>query len=138
VSGITFKYKNAGLLFATAAINWATAGATVRCILVGAGYSPQSSDQFLSAIPAGAIVADVALTSTAVRANGTCYGAIPPFNSLLSPQQIVGMVLYISTGNPATSPLIYFSNQGAGFPFTAQGFNYFVTYDQLAGGWFQE
>lgn len=134
----TFKYNNAGNLFATGGIDWATIGATAHCVLVGAGYSPLPSDQFITAVPAGAIIADVPLTSTAVRANGICFGAIPPFNSLSSPQQITGMLLYINTGNPATSPLIYFSSDGNGFPFTAQGFNYFVTYDQLAGGWFQE
>ena len=134
----TFKYNLAANLFATAQIDWATVGTTAHCALLNDQYSPSMNDQYLSEIPAGAIVADQAFTSTGVTANGVCYGAIPTFNALISSAPVAGMLIYISTGVSTTSPLIYYSSNGIGFPFTPQGFNYAVAYDALSGGFFQE
>ncbi len=137
MSGTTLKYNLAAVMFATQQIDWATVGNTAHCALLNSGYSPLPTDTYLSDIPAGAIMADQAFTSTAVTAQGVCNGAIPLFDAFLSATTCSAMLIYISTGNPATSPLVYFSNQGVGFPFQPEGFNYFVTYDQANGGWFQ-
>lgn len=133
----TFKYYQAAILFGTGALNWAGLGSLAHCMLVSATYVASPSDQFVSAIPAGAIIADNAFASTAINSQGICYGIIPQFNALLSSSPITGMVIYYNTGNPSTSPLIYYSNQGIGFPFLALGFNYGISYNQLNGGWFQ-
>ncbi len=133
----TFKYNNASSLFANGALDWATLGSAAHCVLLSAAYTPSPTDQYLSAIPAGAIIADQAFTSTAANTAGVCYGVIPQFLALISAQPVVAMLIYHNTGNPNTSPLIYYSSQGSGFPFTAEGFNYAVGYNALNGGWFQ-
>jgi hypothetical protein len=134
----TFVYDNAWYMFATKALNWATSGAAMHCVLVDNTYAPNPhTDQFFSAVPTGAVLVDQAFTSTAVRSNGVCYGVIPLI-TLLSADPVVGMLIYLDVGGiAANSPLIYYSNQGNGFPFTPQGFSYSVGYDLLAGGWFQ-
>jgi hypothetical protein len=134
MAGNTYVYSNARHLFATGQINWVTGN--VRCSLVSAAYAPSIGDVFYSAIPAGAIMADVKLTSQS-ETGGTCFGVIPEFASFTSATQVVALVLYFDTGNPASSPLLYYSDDGLGFPFQPQGFNYTVGFDQSAGGFFQ-
>lgn len=130
----TFLYNNARHLFATAQLDWATSAA--HAVLVNAAYAPQPGDQFLSAIPSGAIMQDVAMTSL-TEANGLCAGTIPQFDAFTSASTVVALVIYISTGTPSSSPLIYYSADGFGFPFQPLGFNYFVGFDQSASGFFQ-
>lgn len=131
----TFVYNSARDLFATTGLNWLTC--VPHAVLVNSSYSPQPGDQFLSAVPVGAIMKDVAMTGVAERSGGICYGTIPEFLAYTSPAQVVGLLIYAYTGTPATSQLIYYSSDGYGFPFTPQGFNYAVGYDQAAGGFFQ-
>lgn len=132
----TFLYNSARTSFATGGINWPTAA--VRCVLLNGVYAPQPTHQFLSDIPAGARLIDVALTALAQK-NGICYGTIPQFNAFTAGSPCISMVLYILAVDhaDADSPLIYYSDDGFGFPFTPQGFNYAVGYDQAAGGFFQ-
>jgi len=131
-----FLYNNARYLFATAGLDWATAD--VNAMLVSLLYNPLLTDQHVSDIPSGAvIVRDVALTSLAVSANGICSGLIPEFDSLDSTYAVKALVLYKKTGSDSTSPLIYYTSTGVGFPFAAQGFNYYVAFDSTNIGWFQ-
>ncbi len=130
----TFLYNNARHLFATGQINWP--GAAAHAVLVNAAYAPQPSDKFLSDVPAGAIMQDVPMTGLA-QTNGLCYGVIPQFNAFLSPTPVIALLIYLSIGPASTSPLIYYSSDGIGFPFTPLGFNYAVGFDQSAGGYFQ-
>jgi hypothetical protein len=130
----TFLYNNARHLFASAQLDWATA--TAHAVLVNAAYAPQPGDKFFSAIPVGAVMQDVLMTSL-TEINGLCSGTIPQFNAFTSASQVVALVIYIHTGDPTTSPLVYYSADGFGFPFKPLGFNYFVGFDQSAGGFFQ-
>ncbi len=130
----TFLYNNARSMFATGQINWPTAA--VHAVLVNAAYAPQPSHQFFSEVPVGAVMKDVAMTGLA-QTNGICYGVIPQFNAFASAATVVALLLYINGGTPATSPLIYYSSDGVGFPFKPLGFNYAVGFDQAAGGYFQ-
>lgn len=133
----TFVYNNARYLLGTAGLNWPSLG-TVKAALVNASYSPLPTDVYLTSVPGGAVVGTAAtMTGLAVRTSGVCYGTIPQFNALASPTQVVGVVIYQDTGNPASSPLIYYSSDGLGFPFLPQGFNYAVGYDLSNGGFFQ-
>jgi len=134
MSGNTYVYNNARSLFATGGINWPVANARVS--LVNAGYAPQPGDIYYSDIPSGAIMKDAAMTNLGQN-NGICYGTIPEFDAFSSPSQVVGMVIYLWTGDPTSSPLVYYSDDGLGFPFTPLGFNYAVGYDLAAGGFFQ-
>ncbi len=130
----TFLYNNARSLFATGQINWP--GADVHAVLVNAAYAPQPSDQFFSEVPSGAIMQDVAMTGLGQK-NGICYGVIPQFDAFASGATVVALLLYIAIGPASTSPLIYYSADGFGFPFQPLGFNYAVGFDQSAGGYFQ-
>lgn len=132
----TFKYDHGMLLVGTAQINLKTA--VIKAALVSAAYSAsKSSDQNLSDIPGSAILIKSArLTGTDIVA-GVFKGTIPELNALLLTAVTAGLVLYQEGGSDATSPLLYYSNDGIGFPFTASGINYFIGYDQANGGWFQ-
>jgi hypothetical protein len=112
--------------------------ATIGAALVTAAYSPQpNGDQFLSAIPGAAIVAQKDLTATGLSAAGAFFGTIAPFNALVSAAAVTAVVLYVDTGVAGTSALLYYSSTGPGFPFLPQGFTYVVTFDQSSGGYFQ-
>lgn len=131
-----FVYGPARFAFATAGINWLTA--TVKCALVSANYSALPTHSFISDIPPGAlIVRSASLTGLNVNGSGVCSGVIPSFESFLAVDPIAAMILYIDSGNDASSKLVYYSSTGVGFPFSAQGFDYFVGFDLANGGWFQ-
>lgn len=128
-------YAAARDAFSDAAISWPAS--TVKCALIGPGYAPLLTHTWLSDIPAGSILARSANLTNLTHENGVCAGVIPNFQSLLLTEQVIGMALYLDTGVDATSQLVYFSSKGVGFPFFAQGFDYFIGYDLANGGWFQ-
>jgi hypothetical protein len=132
----TFKYYSASTAFGTKQLNWLTDN--IGALLVGAGYAAsQAHDQFVSDIPAQAIIARSAQMTSMAIVNGVCQGLIPEFDALTATQPAKALVLYQNTTLDTTSKLVYYSDQGFGFPFLPQGLNYFVTYDQANGGWFQ-
>jgi hypothetical protein len=132
----TFKYDKGMLAVGTEQIN--LVANTIQALLVGAGYSAsKAADGNVSDIPSSAILArSGALTGNAIVA-GVFQGTIPEFDALLLAAPVAGLVLYKVGGSDASSPLIYYSNDGVGFPFVASGINYFIGYDQTNGGWFQ-
>ena len=131
----TFVYDNARSLAATGALNWPAVSA--RAALVSAAYAPNAAtDVYLSDLPGGASIINVAMTGLS-QDDGNCTGTIPEFMAFLDAATVVGLLIYIDTGNPATSPLVYYSDQGVGFPFQPLGFNYAIAADQSAGGFFQ-
>lgn len=130
-----FLYYNARTLFATAQINWTVAA--VNAMLVSSGYSPQLTHKYVSDVtPAAIIIRDLALTTLGVT-NGICFGTIPEVASVTSVYTVAAVILYIKTSADTTSPLVYYSSTGPGFPFAIQGFDYTVGFDQTAGGFFQ-
>lgn len=130
----TFKYNNASAQFATAQFNWPAM--TVKALLLSAGYAPALTDVHVSDIPAAAILGRSTSLTGMAQTNGVCRGTIPQLNSLVTAAPVIAIALYADTGNDTTSQLIYYSSDGSGFPFLASGFNYDITYDQIAGGWF--
>lgn len=128
-------YANARDDFAEARISWAAS--VVKCALIGPGYAPLLTHKFMTDIPVASILARSANLTSLANSNGVCSGVIPTFNSLLLVDQVIGMLLYLDTGVDATSQLVYFSSKGVGFPFFAQGFDYFIGFDLANGGWFQ-
>lgn len=128
-------YANARDDFAEARIDWGSS--VVKCALIGPGYAPLLTHKFMSEVsPAAVLIRSTNLTNLA-NSNGVCSGLIPTFQSLLLTDQVIGMLLYLDTGDDTTSQLIYFSSTGVGFPFFAQGFDYFIGFDLANGGWFQ-
>lgn len=132
----TFLYGNASQSFATAGLNWPAL--TVWGMLVDKTYVPNANkDQHVSDIPAASIISRQGPLTSLVSVNGLCSGNLPAFNSLLDSRFAAAVVLYVNTGTDSTSTLIYYSSDGVGFPFALQGFNYVVSADLAAGGWFQ-
>lgn len=131
-----FVYAKARAMAATTGLGWATA--PVNMMLVSAAYAPsQANDQFVSAIPPAAILLrDIALTSLGVTPSGVCFGSIPLLQQILFAPQVVAIVLYYKQVSDGASQLIYYSSGGSGFQFFAQGFNYAIAFDQVAGGFF--
>ena len=141
-AGQTFLYGNASQQFGTGAWDWPSL--LVGALLVSAAYVPQINvDTYVSDIPSSAIIAlsdqnDGAgdLTNMAM-VNGIAQGLLPAFLSLISTTPVAAVVLFVDTGADSTSSLIYYSNNGAGFPFLPEGFNYAVVAAGILGGWFQ-
>jgi len=131
----TFVYNSARHLFATAQLSWA--GSVVGALLVSASYTPSQSDNFVSDITPGAILRRCGDLTNVAEANGICAGTIAEQDAFINAQPVVGLVLYIDSGDDATSQLIYYSSDGPGFPFLPQGFNYAISYDLTQGGFFQ-
>lgn len=130
-----FLYNNARSLFTTKQLNWPVE--TIKVALLNSLYTPSLQDVNLSAVPAGAFIArDIVMTNLAQIA-GVCSGTIPEFIGLTSVYTCVAVLIYKSTGLDTTSPMIYYSSTGVGFPFKPAGFNYFVGFDTTSGGWFQ-
>lgn len=131
----TMVYNNARHLFATGQINWPFVNA--HAVLLNAAYAPQPGDMFLSDIPTGAVMKDVLMTDLG-ETNGICFGTIPQFNAFSSGSDCIALGIYLQDGGgPGSSALVYYSDDGFGFPFTPEGFNYAVGFDQAAGGFFQ-
>jgi hypothetical protein len=133
-----FVYNNARYLFATAQINWLIA--PVNAMLVSTAYSPSQSHKYVTDVTAQAgsiVVRDIALTNLGVTSAGIVYGTIPELGSLLSPEEVQGVILYELLASDSVSPLLYFTSSGYGFPFLPSGFNYDIGFDQANGGYFQ-
>lgn len=113
--------------------------AAVNIMLVSADYTPAPTiDQWVSDVTASAIILrDVALTGLGLSSSGVFFGTIPPFNALSSAIPVVAVILYVKDSVDSSSALLYYSSTGPGFPFTPQGFNYVIGFDQANGGYFQ-
>lgn len=105
------------------------ATATVKLALVniaGGHYSPNFiTDQYLSAIASGDRIAlSAALTGVSVtQASGpsSIFNASNTVFSAVSGSAAGAMVLFIDTGNPATSPLLAYFDSYSGLPVTPTG-----------------
>lgn len=130
----TFKYYNANVLLGTKQLNWETA--TLGCLLVTSDYAALPTDLYVSHIPSSSIIVRSGALTGANIVKGVYSAVVPTFAALLSPLIAVAVILYQNTGTDSTSPLIYYSSDGIGFPFKPIGANYAVAFDQANGGWF--
>lgn len=130
----TFLYNSARQAFANEAIAWDTD--EIHCALLSGAYGPSISDNFLTDIPGGALMVDAIMEGNTSVA-GLCAGSVPEFDAFIADSDCVAVLIYRNSGDPSTSQLIYYSSDGDGFPFTPQGFNYAVGFDQTSGGFFQ-
>lgn len=137
MSSTDFVYGKARKALGQAQINLVTAA--VNAMLVSADYVPApTADQWVSDVPAGSIIVrDIALATLGLTSTGVFFGTIPAFNALSSVIPVAALVLYVKDTGDSTSALLYYSSTGPGFPFTPQGFNYVIGFDQANGGYFQ-
>lgn len=94
---------------------------TVRAQLVDlAAYTYSAAHEFLSELPAGArIGAPVTLTGKTVSDEGVFDAADMTVSGLVSAPSIEALVLYVDTGDEATSPLMTIVDTATGLPIAA-------------------
>ena len=101
---------------------------TIKVAGVSASYTPNTAtDQFLSILPGGSIIAaGVALTSV-TGAAGVLSAADTTFASV-SGAAITQLVIYKDTGSAGTSPLLCLIDTSTGLPITPNGGNIVVSW----------
>lgn len=129
----TFKYTNYRTESGNGTMNWPNLN--VKLALVSGAYAPDPDHVYLSEVP-GVLRVSETFTNLDIIA-GFAVGLCPEFLLFRNDSFVAGAIIFDDTGNPATSRLIAFSNDGPGFPFLPVGFNYTVTYNAIDGGWFQ-
>lgn len=111
--------------FLQAGINWTSDNIKIN-LLAGASYTPNlSTDQYLSVIPGGAIVATSGNLSSTTATGGTANAANVTLSSV-SGSQITYVGCYKDTGTSSTSPLIFLLDTATNLPLTPNGGNIVV------------
>lgn len=103
-------------------------GQTVKVALVTAGYTYSSTDQYYSSVSASVVGTPQTLGSKTFT-NGVFDAADVTFTAV-SGSQVVSLVIYIDTGNSATSPLVAFIDTGVtNLPVTPNGGDIAITWN---------
>lgn len=90
--------------------------------IAGGHYVPNfSTDQFLSAIASGDRIASTAALTSVSITNGIFNAANTVFSSVPAGPAAGAFVIYVDTGNPATSPLLWYMDSYSGLPVTPNG-----------------
>lgn len=107
-------------------------GDTIKTALVANTYTPNATtDEFYSTIAAHVLDEDITLTSKSV-AGGAFDAADVTWSAVAAGDTALGVVTYMDTGNPATSILLHFNGDVSGFPFTTNGSDVTVNWDNGA------
>ncbi len=92
---------------------------TIKLLGVSAGYTQSDLDQFVAAIPGGAILSRTAALTTPATVGGIFTADPTKFAAVPAGPAITGIVLYKDTGVDATSPLlVWYDHDSTGTPFT--------------------
>ena len=119
------KWKEALLQFTT---NNNLSSGTVKVALVTAGYTYSSSDQYYSSVSASVVGTPQTLTSKTYT-DGVFDAADVTFTAVTG-SQVVSLVIYIDTGNAATSPLVAFIDTSVtNLPVTPNGGDIAITWN---------
>ncbi|MEN9936057.1 MAG: hypothetical protein RLZZ387_2636 [Chloroflexota bacterium] len=103
-------------------------GQTVKAALVTAGYTYSAAHQFYNSASASVVGTPQTIGSKTFT-NGVFDGANVTFTAVTG-SQVVAIVLYIDSGNPATSPLVAFLDTGiTNLPVTPNGGDISITWD---------
>lgn len=95
-------------------------GQTVKVALVTSGYTYSSSDQYYSSVSASVVGTPQTLGSKTFT-DGV-FDAADVLYTAVTGSQVVSLVIYIDTGNAATSPLVAFIDTGVtNLPVTPNG-----------------
>ena len=113
-----------------ALIDWETAN--IKAALVRNDYAQNlTTDEFYSSISAHVVGTPVALTTKSVT-NGIFDADDVTFTAVAAGSTCEGVVLYVDTGNPATSSLIAYIDNIVGFPLVTTGGDALVQWDNGA------
>lgn len=119
------KWKEALLQFTT---NNNLSAGTVKVALVTAGYTYSSANQYYSSVSASVVGTPQTLGSKTFT-NGVFDAADVTFTAVTG-SQVVSLVIYIDTGNAATSPLVAFIDTGVtNLPVTPNGGDILITWN---------
>ena len=112
--------------------------ATVKGVLVDTGtYTPNlATDTFLSDIPVGARISTSSALTTKTYTAGV-FNSDPASFAAVSGASVEALVMFIDTGNPATSRLVAYIDNAIGFPFTPSGGDAQVVPSTGANKWFK-
>lgn len=114
--------------FLEGAINWLTHNIRV-CLIDTSAYTPDyAADEFLSAIPGGAIVATSANLSGKTTTGGVADANDVTLTAVSGPTVSMA-VIYRDTGSAATSPLICVLDSGVGLPMTPNSGDIIIKWD---------
>ena len=124
------KYKQALL---TAGVNLVTG--TVKAQLVDtSAYTYSDTHQFLSDVPAAARFGNAATLANKTVVNGVfdaddaLFTSVPAGSAGTTDKE-EAIILYLDTGTPATSQLIYYIDTATGLPVTPNGGNIVASWD---------
>jgi hypothetical protein len=126
-------FSKARQRFANKEIEWDSD--TIKAWLVDNTYAFSEAHEFLASIAPTARIAEVALT-TPTLVDGFCDGDPLVYTTVVATNPITRVVMYIDTGDPATSPLLANFDVINGFPIIADG-DYTVYPDAGFGGYFR-
>lgn len=130
----TFLYRAAEEHFIDGTWDWDEL--PVYAAFVSANYAPDPSHETLEDIDSNALVRrDLELTRLRF-VNDLAKGVIAEVEAFTDGREVIGLLLYTLGDTDAESELIYYSADGAGFPWTPSGFDYSVAYRQEDGGFF--
>ena len=122
-----YGLARAAYLACTSAYSWT--GANIQLAFVTSSYTPNyTTDQFLSAISGGYIVAQSGNFSSATATLGTANAANETVSSVTG-AQFAYVTIYYSTGSSSTSGLILNIDTATGLPCTPNGGNIVVQWD---------
>jgi len=130
-------YPSARQLFSTGGLNWLTSN--IKMALLADSFTPDFTQQYLSGIPSGSILATSANVASLTATNGYCGGATTSLGVVSSPVTAGKLIFYKDTGDPTTSPLIVFFDTPdlPGLPAVLDGQQYYVYANLNYGGWFR-
>ena len=113
-----------------ALINWETA--TIRAALVRNDY-PQNltTDEFYSTVSSFVVGTPVTLANKTIT-NGVFDADDVTFTAVAAGSTCEGVILYVDTGNPATSPLLAYIDTITGFPLATSGGDVLIQWDNGA------
>jgi hypothetical protein len=113
--------KAAQRMFNAALNNTLPVAGTLKATLVKTSYVANlTTDEFYTTISAHVVGTPQALTGV-VFADGRLDAADPVFTAVVAGNALRGVVLYVDTGNPATSWLFMCFDSIGGLPFTTNG-----------------
>lgn len=117
-------YNNARKLFLNKGLDWVND--TVKIVMVDTAggtvnYTFDATHQFFADVPTAAIRATATLMNKTITAEGAADADDTVFSGVAVGPPIEALILYKDTGNPATSPLLYYIDTGTGLPLTPPG-----------------
>jgi hypothetical protein len=129
-------YANAKALLLAGSLDWLTDTYKVALVTTSGGGSYAvnlAADQYLSAIPGGAIVATSSALAGKATTGGAALAATNTVFTALSGGVVGALVVFKDTGVPSTSPLVAYIDTATGLPFTPTGSDLTIAWDAVNG-----